>query len=116
MAETKKTRKAMIKIKPKKYKVGEIVTISFMAIHPMETGMVEDKETKKLKPAHYIEEITFSFEGEPFSTMKVWESVSANPVFSINYQIIKKGKLAVNFKDNLGDEVLLTKKIKPKKS
>ncbi|MGB5963921.1 MAG: thiosulfate oxidation carrier complex protein SoxZ, partial [Sulfurimonadaceae bacterium] len=32
-------RKSLIKIKPKKYTTGEIVKVSFMVMHPMDTGM-----------------------------------------------------------------------------
>ena len=39
--------KSLIKIKPKKFKDGEVVKVSFMVMHPMETGMRKDKKTKK---------------------------------------------------------------------
>ena len=115
MAETKK-RRAMVKIKPKKYAVGDIVKVSFMVEHPMDTGMAKDKETGKVKPAHYIEDITFSFDGEPFTKMKVWESISAKPFFAVHYKIEKAGKITVEYKDNLGEEGSKSKKVKPKKA
>jgi len=115
MAETKK-RRAIVKIKPKKYKEGDIVKVSFMVQHPMETGMAKDKETGKVKPAHYIEDITFSFDGEPFTKMKVWESISADPFFSVQYKIVKAGKITVDYSDNLGEKSAKSKKVKPKKA
>jgi len=116
MAEATKARKAMIKIKPKKYKVGDTVKVDFIAIHPMETGMAKDKKSGEIKPAHYIEDITFAFDGEAFTKMKVWESISTNPYFSVNYKVTKKGKITVAYKDNQGEEVLKTKKVKPKEA
>ena len=110
------TRKSMIKIKPKKYKVGDTIKVSLMVQHPMDTGMAKDKETGKIKPAHYIDDITFSFDGEPFTKMKVWESISANPFFSVNYTVTKKGKFTVDFTDNLGEKNSKTKKVKPKQA
>lgn len=107
-------RKSMIKIKPKKYKVGDIVKVDFVVIHPMDTGMVVDKKTGKVKPAHYINDITFSFDGEPFTKMTVWESVSTNPYFSVNYKVTKKGKITVDYADNLGEKNSKSKKLKPK--
>ena len=107
-------RKSMIKIKPKKYKVGDTVKVDFVVIHPMDTGMVTDKETGKVKPAHYINDITFSFDGEPFTKMTVWESVSTNPYFSVNYKVTKKGKITVDYTDNLGEKNKKSKKLKPK--
>ena len=124
MAETKK-RRAIVKIKPKKYKVGDIVKVSLMAQHPMETGMAKDKETGKIKPAHYINDIEFSFldkdekdetKAELFTKMKVWESISADPFFSVQYKVEKEGKITVNFTDNLGEKVTKSKKVKPKKA
>jgi len=110
-------RKSMIKIKPKKYKVGDVVKVDFIVIHPMDTGMKKDKKTGKVKPAHYISEIDFSFEGETFTKMTVWESVSTNPYFSVNFVVPdKKGKIKVVFKDNTGEVNEKEKKLKPKKA
>ncbi len=109
-------RKSMIKIKPKKYQVGDTVKVDFVVVHPMDTGMAVDKETKKVIPAHYINDITFSFDGEPFTKMTVWESISKNPYFSVNYKVTKKGKITVDFKDNLGEVNSKSKKLKPKKA
>jgi sulfur-oxidizing protein SoxZ len=107
-------RKSMIKIKPKKYKVGDTVKVDFIVIHPMDTGMQKDKKTGKIKPAHYIDNITFSFDGKPFTTMKVWESISTNPYFSVKYKITGKGKITVDYTDNQGEKNSKSKKVKPK--
>ncbi len=107
-------RKSMIKIKPKKYKVGDVVKVDFIVIHPMDTGMKKDKKTGEIKPAHYIDSIKFSFDGKPFTTMKVWESVSTNPYFSVKYKVTGKGKITVDYTDNQGEKNSKSKKIKPK--
>jgi len=109
-------RKAMVKIKPKKYKVGDTVKVDFIVIHPMDTGMAKDKESGKIIPAHYINDITFSFDGEPFTKMTIWESVSKNPYFSVNYTVTKKGKITVDYSDNMGEKNSKSKKLKPKKA
>jgi sulfur-oxidizing protein SoxZ len=107
-------RKSLIKIKPKKYKTGEIVKVNFMVMHPMETGMRKDKKTGKLVPADYINEVKFFFNDKPFTTMQVWESVSTNPVFTINFKVPGKGTLKVVYKTNTGEVHEKTKKVKPK--
>ncbi|MEJ2468186.1 MAG: thiosulfate oxidation carrier complex protein SoxZ [Campylobacterales bacterium] len=107
-------RKSLIKIKPKKYKNGEIVKVNFMVMHPMETGMRKDKKTGKLVPADYINEVKFFFNDKPFTTMQVWESVSTNPVFTINFKVPGKGTLKVVYKTNTGEVHEKTKKVKPK--
>jgi len=107
-------RKSMIKIKPKKFKVGDTVKVDFIVIHPMDTGLKKDKKTGKIIPAKYIDNITFLFDGKPFTTMKVWETVSTNPYFSVNYKVTGKGKITVDYTDNTGEKNSKSKKLKPK--
>jgi len=107
-------RKSLIKIKPKKYKTGETVKVSFMVMHPMDTGTGKNKKTGKVIPAHYINEVKFFFDGKPFTTMKTWETLSSNPVFSINFKVPGKGELKVVYTDNQGEMNEKSKKIKPK--
>jgi len=76
--------------------------------------MAKDKKTGKIKPAHYINNIKFSFNGEPFTTMTVWESVSTNPYFSVNFKVPGKGKITVDYTDNQGEKNSKSKKVKPK--
>ena len=107
-------RKSMIKIKPKKFKVGDIVKVDFIVIHPMETGLKKDKKTGEYIPAHYIDSVTFSFDGKPFTTMKSWETVSTNPYYSVNFKVPAKGEITVDYTDNSGEKNSKSKKVKPK--
>jgi len=107
-------RKSMIKIKPKKYSVGDVVKVDFIVIHPMETGMRKDKKTGKLIPAKYIDNIKFYYGDKLVTEMAVWESVSTNPYFSINLKVTHKDKLKVVYKDNTGELNEKSKTVKPK--
>lgn len=107
-------RKSLIKVKPKKFKAGDIVSVSFMVMHPMETGLRKDKKTGKLIPAHYINNVKFMFDGKPFTTMKTWESLSTNPVFSIDMKVPGNGEISVAYTDNTGESHEKSKKIKVK--
>ena len=107
-------RKSLIKIKPKKFKDGDIVKVSFMVMHPMETGSRKDKKTKKLIPAKYINSVKFNYNGKVITTMNVWEALSTNPVFTTYMKINGKGKLTVTFTDSTGEVHEKSKKIKPK--
>jgi len=106
--------KALVKVKPKKYNVGDIVKVDFIVIHPMDTGLKKDKKTGKIIPAKYINEVEFFFNGKSFTKMVVWESVSTNPYFSVNMKVTEKGKVKVVYKDNTGETAEKEKKIKPK--
>jgi sulfur-oxidizing protein SoxZ len=84
--------KTLIKLKPKTYSVGEVVVVDFMAMHPMESGMRKDKDTGVLIPAHYINEVTFLFNDKVITKMVTWESLSVNPLFSVNLKITGCGQ------------------------
>ncbi|MCB4748125.1 MAG: thiosulfate oxidation carrier complex protein SoxZ [Sulfurovum sp.] len=107
-------RKSMIKIKPKKYKTGDIVKVDFIVIHPMDTGLKKNKKTGKIIPEKYIDSITFKLDGKPFTTMTVWETISVNPYFSVNLKVPGKGKITVDYTDNTGEKNSKSKKLKPK--
>ena len=107
-------RKSLIKVKPKKYKAGDVVSVSFMVMHPMETGLRKDKKTGKVIPAHYINSVKFMFEGKVFTSMTCWESLSTNPVFTIDFKVPSAGEISVAFTDNTGESQEKSKKIKPK--
>ena len=107
-------RKSLIKIKPKKFKDGDIVKVSFMVMHPMETGLRKDKKTKKIVPAKYINSVKFNYNGKEITNMTVWESLSVNPVFTTSMRINGAGKLSVTFTDNTGEVNEQSTKIKPK--
>ncbi len=107
-------RKSLIKIKPKKFKDGETVKVSFMVMHPMETGMRKDKKTKEIVPAKYINSVKFNYNGKVITTMNVWEALSTNPVFTTYMKINGKGKLTVTYTDSTGESHEKSKKIKPK--
>lgn len=106
--------KSLVKIKPKTYKVGDVVEVSLMVMHPMETGLRKDKETGNLIPAHYINDVKFSFNGTPFTTIKSWESLSTNPVYTVSYKVSGEGEIKVAFTDTKGEANENGTKIKPK--
>lgn len=95
--------KAMLKVKPKSPKAGEVAKVSLMAMHAMETGMSKDKTTGELIPANFIHEIEFFYGGQSVTKMVGWETISANPFYEIGLKVEKSDELKVVFKDNLGN-------------
>ena len=106
--------KTLIKIKPNSYKVGDIVKVDFMAMHPMESGMRKDKDTGANVPAHYSNEVNFLFNDKVITKMVTWESLSVNPVLSISLKVSGAGTLKVLAKDNKGESVETSAAITPK--
>lgn len=106
--------KTLVKIKPSSYKVGDIVKVDFMAMHPMESGMRKDKDTGQVIPAHYINEVRFLFNDKEITKMVTWELLSVNPVLSISLKVSGAGTLKVLAKDNKGESVETSAAITPK--
>ncbi len=107
-------RKSLIKVKPKKFKTGDVVKVDFMVMHPMETGLRKDKKSGQIVPAEYINEVKFYFNDELITHMNVWETLSTNPLFTINFKVPSAGTLKVVYKDNKGEVNEKSKKLKPK--
>ena len=57
-------------------------TVKALIKHPMETGRRKDKESGELVPAHYIEEVVCSYQGEPLLTSELGPTISKNPFLS----------------------------------
>ncbi|TKI71073.1 thiosulfate oxidation carrier complex protein SoxZ [Sulfurimonas crateris] len=107
-------RKTLIKVKPNKFKNGDIVKVSFMVMHPMETGLRKDKKTGKYIPAEYIKNVKFEYNGKVFTNMNVWETLSVNPVLTTYMKVDGEGTIKVTFTDNEGTVEESSQKIKPK--
>ena len=107
-------RKSLIKVKPKKFKTGDVIKVDFMVMHPMETGLRKDKKSGKIIPAEYINEVKFYFNNKLITEMNVWETLSTNPLFTINFKVPSKGVIKVIYKDNTGEVNEKSKKLKPK--
>lgn len=107
-------RKTLIKVKPNKYKNGDIVKVSFMVMHPMETGLRKDKKTGEIIPADYIKTAKFEYNDRVFTNMNLWETLSVNPVITTYMKVDGEGTLKVTFTDSKGTVEESSVKIKPK--
>ena len=78
-------------------------TVKALIKHPMETGRRKDKESGELVPAHYIEEVTCSYQGEPLLTSELGPTISKNPFLSFKFTGGTAGeKVELSWKDNKG--------------
>lgn len=82
--------------------VTEVKTI--ITGHPMESGLRTDKDTGKVVPAHFIEEIAYELNGKVIFS-GIWSGgVSPNPYCAFKFKNGKAGdKLKVKWKDNKGE-------------
>ncbi len=82
---------------------GNKVQIRILIAHPMENGRNRDPETKKLIPAHFIQELVLSHNDQPVIQASLGGSISKNPFFTFVLKNARAGdKITVSWIDNQG--------------
>ncbi len=82
---------------------GDICDVRVRVPHPMETGNRKGADGK-LVPAHYIQNMTVSLNGQVTVSGQIGVAVSANPMFGYKLKGAKKGdKVVITWKDNKGE-------------
>ncbi len=90
-----------IKIRAKEK--GGVATVKALISHPMGTGGRKDKKTGKAVPAHFIQEVKVSLNGQDALTGHWSGGVSKNPYISVKVAGAKKGdSVSVSWVDNKG--------------
>ncbi len=107
-------RTALIKVKPRRYKKGDIIRVDSVIMHPMYNGLIKDKKTGKPIPPHYITDVEVYYGDQLVTKIDVNASVSANPYFSFNLKVDKEAPLKMVWKDNKGEVTEKVIKIKPR--
>ena len=93
---------ASIKIRAKLS--GEVTTIKALIKHPMDTGLVKDKKTGNVIPAHFIQEVTCEHGGNKVMTAMWGAAVSKNPYLSFKFAGAKAGDtIRLSWVDNKGE-------------
>ncbi|MGD2075013.1 MAG: thiosulfate oxidation carrier complex protein SoxZ [Gammaproteobacteria bacterium] len=91
---------------------GDVTTVKALISHPMETGLVKDKKTGKLIPAHFIQEVTCDHGGNNVMTAFWGPAVSKNPYLSFKFTGAKAGdSLTLSWVDNKGESDSIETKI-----
>lgn len=96
-------RQAMVKINPREYKKDDLIRVDSVIMHPMDTGLMKDKESGKYIAAHHITDVEVFYGDEKITTMKLSGSVSANPFISFYVKATKTAPLKIVWKDNKGE-------------
>jgi sulfur-oxidizing protein SoxZ len=83
---------------------GGVTTVKALISHPMDTGLVKDKKTGKLIPAHFIQEVTCEHNGKSVLTALWGAAISKNPYLSFKFKGAKAGDtLKLSWVDNKGE-------------
>jgi sulfur-oxidizing protein SoxZ len=83
---------------------GDVTTVKALISHPMDTGLVKDKKTGNLIPAHFIQEVTCEHNGKNVLTALWGAAISKNPYLSFKFKGAKPGdSLKLSWVDNKGE-------------
>jgi len=83
---------------------GTVTTVKALISHPMDTGLVKDKKTGEVIPAHFIQEVKCEHNGASVLTALWGHTVSKNPYLSFKFSGAKAGDtLTLSWVDNTGD-------------
>lgn len=103
--------KKSIKIRAKAKK--GVTTVKCLISHPMETGLRKNKKTGKKIPAHFVQEVMGTHNGNNVMTAHWSGAISKNPYLSFKFNGGKKGdKVGISWSDNAGKSDSLTAKIR----
>lgn len=92
---------------------GGSALVRTLISHKMDTGLVKDKKTKKIIPAHYIKEVVCEHNGKVVMTAFWGRAVSKNPYLSFKIKGAKSGdSIKISWVDNKNDKDTATGKIK----
>jgi sulfur-oxidizing protein SoxZ len=81
-----------------------VTTVKILISHPMDTGLVKDKKTGNLIPAHFIQEVVCEHNGNTVLTAEWGPAISKNPYLSFRFKGAKAGDtVKVNWVDNQGN-------------
>ena len=80
-----------------------VADVKVLIQHPMDTGLLKDKKTNKLIPAHFINQVVATLNGKTVMEAQWGVAISQNPFIGIRIKGAKSGdKVAVSAVDNLG--------------
>jgi len=81
---------------------GDVADVKVLIQHKMDTGLIKDKNTGKLIPAHYINNVVVTLNGKTVMEAQWGPAISTNPFIGIRVKGAKSGdKVSIHAVDNL---------------
>lgn len=81
-----------------------IVEVKALMTHPMEGGNRKDSKTGEMIPAHFIQEVTCTHNGNTVMTAQWSGGVSKNPYLAVKFKGAKGDKISLSWVDNKGEK------------
>jgi sulfur-oxidizing protein SoxZ len=92
--------KALLKV-PKMAKKGEVITLSALFSHPMETGQRRDPEGQAI-PRDIISQFTCQYDGAEVFRADLFPAISAYPLMSFTTVATSSGPIVFTWTDEKG--------------
>jgi sulfur-oxidizing protein SoxZ len=90
---------------------GENTDVQTLIQHPMDSGFIKDAKGD-LIPSHFIQELTFEYDGKSVFVANWGAAVSKDPYVKFSFKGGKKGDdLKISWLDNKGETDTTTAKI-----
>ena len=81
-----------------------MIEVQVLVVHPMETGLRKDKQTKKTIPAHFIQTMSLYHNDALAVEADLGISISEDPLIGFRLPTAKDGdKVKVTWSDNKGE-------------
>ena len=82
---------------------GDAADVKVLIQHPMDTGLMKDKKTGKLIPAHFINHFVATWNGKTVIDAQWGVAIAKNPFVGFRVKGAKPGdKITIHAVDNLG--------------
>jgi sulfur-oxidizing protein SoxZ len=82
-----------------------VTTVKTLISHPMETGLRKDSKTGEKIPAHFIQEVVCTHNGDTVMTASWGTAISKNPYLSFSFKGGAPGDtVGISWVDNKGEK------------
>jgi sulfur-oxidizing protein SoxY len=105
--------KMKFKLDGGKLALGQPSPVQLLISHPNISGLQMDQISRLIKPAHFVDVVKVSFDGQPVMTAKTDIAISADPNFRFYFVPSKPGELKAEIKDNLGNQFSQAQAVAP---
>lgn len=91
---------ALIRV-PARARSGEIVEVSAMVAHPMETGYRTDAEGRRV-PRHIVRSLSCRYDGAEVFRAELFPAITANPYVAFSLRATRSGTVEFRWEDDRG--------------
>jgi len=96
--------RAVVRV-PQQVRAGEVIEITAMVAHPMETGY-RTGDDGRIVPRHIVRELQCEFDGQTVFRMTFFPALTANPWVAFPLRAERSGLLTFTWTDDQGRVVI----------